>query len=202
MALVTINIDFGLPGTGPGSTYAGAGSAGFWNVVDAVTPAGVGQIRDTSGQLTSVTLFTTQNMSDVTPGAQPFSAAHAPLLGDYLVGGANTFTLTLSGLPEGSYSVIVYTVGRQDFPRASTVTPFGNVALAETNTGIYAGSLQEGVTHSVHELFVPSTGLALEIFSPADGFISGLQLAPVPEPSSAVLMCASLLLSVFRRKRA
>jgi hypothetical protein len=97
--------------------------------------------------------------------------------------------------------VIVYTVGRQDFPRASTITPFGDDALAKTNTGIYAGSLQEGVTHSVHEVFVPSTGLPLEIFSPADGFISGLQVSSIPEPGSAILMCAGLVLAAFRRRR-
>jgi hypothetical protein len=81
MALVKINIDFGLLGTGPASDYGAAGSAGFWNVIDQVTPTGVGQILDTTGQLTSLTLVTTQNMYDVTPSAQPFSPAHAPLLG-------------------------------------------------------------------------------------------------------------------------
>ena len=202
MAFVAINIDFGHPSTGPGNSYAGAGLAGFWNVIDSASSTAVGNIRDTAGVLTGVTLSTTQGMFDVTPSAQPFSATHTPLLGDYLVGGANEFTLTLSGLPEGNYSVIVYTVGRQDFARSSTVTPFGNDALMETNTGIYAGSLQEGVTHSVHELFVPASGLSLEIFSSSDGFINGLQVQSIPEPGSAILMFAGLILAAMSRKRA
>ena len=197
---MNINIDFGLLGTGPASEYAGAGSPGFWNVIDQVSPSGVGQIRDTVGQLTPLTLTTTQTMVDVTPSAQPFSATDAPLLGDYLVGGANTFTLTLSGLPEGVYSVVVYTTGRQDFPKPSTVTPFADPLLAETNSGVYGGALQEGITHSVHEVSVPSTGLPLRISSSSDGFINGLQIIAVPEPGAAVLIGAACLLALLRRR--
>jgi hypothetical protein len=197
-----INIDFGLPGTGPESSYGGAGTAGFWNVVSGVTATGVGGILDTAGQPTSVVLTTSQNMSAVTPSLQPFNPIDAPLLGDYLVGGANTFTMTVGGLPEGHYSVVVYTTGRQDFPQASTVTPFADPLLAEVNTGVYAGSLQEHITHSVHDLWVPSTGLSLQIFSSGDGFINGLQINPVPEPSAIALLFLGCIAALLRSKLA
>jgi hypothetical protein len=195
-----INIDFGLPGSGPDSSYGGAGIPGFWNVVSGVTTTGVGGIVDTAGQPTSVVLTTSQNMSVVTPSLQPFNPIDAPLLGDYLVGGANTFTMAVAGLPEGLYSVVVYTTGRQDFPHASTVTPFADPLLAEVNTGVYAGSLQEHVTHSVHDLWVPSTGLSLQIFSPADGIINGLQINPVPEPSTMALLFLGCIAALLRSR--
>ncbi|MCX6913649.1 MAG: PEP-CTERM sorting domain-containing protein [Verrucomicrobia bacterium] len=195
-----INIDFGLPGAGPATSYAGAGTPGYWNVIDHVTTTGVGGILDTAGQPTSVLLTTSQNMVDVAPSLQPFNPIDAPLLGDYLVGGANTFTLTVTGLPESFYSVIVYTTGRQDFPHASTVTPFADPLLAEVNTGVYAGSLQVNVTHSIHELWVPSTGLLLQISSPADGFINGLQITPAPEPSTMALLFLGCIAALLRRR--
>jgi hypothetical protein len=195
-----INIDFGSPGTGPDSSYAGAGVAGYWNVLDAVTPSGVGGILDTDGRPTSVFITTSQTMFDVTAFVQPYSPTDQPLLGDNLVSGANTFTMTFTGLEEGLYSVIVYTLGRQDFHRSSIVTPFGDPLLARTNTGFYAGSLQEGVTHSTHQLAVPASGLALEIYSSADGFITGLQIAQVPEPGTLALLWVGCTAAFLRRK--
>jgi hypothetical protein len=197
----SINIDFGLLGTGPASSNGGAGTPGYWNVVDHVTTTGVGGILDTAGQPTSVVLTTSQNMSAVTPSLQPYNPMDAPLLGDYLVGGANTFTMSVAGLPESFYSVIVYTVGRQDFPHPSTVTPFADPLLAQVNTGVYAGSLQVNVTHSVHDVWVPSTGLLLQIYSPADGFINGLQINPAPEPSTMALLFLGCIAALLRRRK-
>jgi len=196
-----INIDFGALLNGPDSNYAGAGTAGFWNTLDFVGTSGVSGIMDVEGNLTGVSIATSQNMVDVTPSSQPFLNDDGLILGDYLVGGSNTFTMSFAGLDEGLYSVIVYTVGRQDFARSSTVAPFGDVLALETNTGLYAGLLDEGVTHSIHEVNVGVSGLSLEISSPADGFVNAIQISAVPETATSALLMAFCALAIVCLRR-
>ncbi|WP_411846073.1 hypothetical protein AAFN60_21445 [Roseibacillus persicicus] len=200
----TINIDFGLPGAGPADSFGGAGTSGFWNVVDRVTSTGISGrgLVDVDGIRTSVIITTSQSMSDVTPSSQPFSALHAPLLGDYLVGGSNDFTLSIFGLQEGVYEFILYTTGRQDFTRSSLVVPNVEGVSGSTNTGVYDGELVEGVTHARFELPVGSDGIAFDVSSPSDGFINGIQIAPVPEASGALLLGVGFCLGVTLRNRA
>ena len=199
----TINIDFGLPGTAPNSTFGGAGSPGLWNVVDRVTTSGFAgdPILDINGQTTSLMITTSQTMVDVTPSSQPFSPTLAPLLGDYLVGGANTFTMTFLGLPEGLYKFVIYATGRQDVPRATTITTVGDPGSQTSVSGIYSGQLAEGETHSTMIRPVGKSGVAFQIFSPSDGFINGIQIAPIPEPGTTVLVVIALIAAVSRRKR-
>lgn len=199
----SINIDFGAVLNGPDDDYAGAGTAGFWNVLDSVNTAGVSGIMDIEGNLTGVSIATSQGMVDVTPNSQPFLNDDGLILGDYLVGGSNTFTMSFTGLDEGLYSVIVYTTGRQDFSRSSTVAPFGDPLALETNTGSYAGLLEEGVTHSIHEVNVGVSGLSLEISSPGDGFVNAIQISPVPEAATSALLIALCAFAVtcFRRRK-
>jgi len=199
----TINIDFGLPGTAPNSAFGGAGSPGLWNVIDRATVSGFtgGPILDINGQSTSLMITTSQTMNDVTPSSQPFSPTLAPLLGDYLVGGANTFTMTFLGLPEGLYKFVIYATGRQDFPRATTITPVGDLSAQTSVSGVYSGGLAEGVTHSTLVRSVGKSGIAFQISSPSDGFINGIQIAPIPEPSSAILFGFALIAAISQRKR-
>ena len=51
----SINIDFGLPNTGPPDSYRAAGIDGTWNSFEAVGPETY-QLLDVNGQLTGVTL--------------------------------------------------------------------------------------------------------------------------------------------------
>jgi hypothetical protein len=194
-----INLDFGSAGTAPDAAYAAAGTPGTWNNVTTLNTTAAGGFVDVTGSPTSLTLASSRALFAVTPSAQPFTGQTAALLGDYLVSPANDFTLTLSGLPAGPYRVLTYTVGRQDFPRSSTVTPFGNAALTATNTGVYAGSLQQGVTHSVHDLQVGPAGLTLNLFSSGDGFVTGMQISSIPEPGGLTAVAAALLMLGRRR---
>jgi hypothetical protein len=201
--MISINIDFGLPGTAPDSTFGGAGSPGLWNVVDQATATGFsgGPIRDINGIRTALSITTTQTMVDVTPSSQPFSATLAPLLGDYLVGGANTFTMTFLGLPDGLYKFVIYATGRQDNPRATTITTVGDSGSQTNISGVYGGKLAEGETHSTIVRTVGKGGVAFQIFSPSDGFINGIQISPVPEPATTVLVGLALIAAFSRRTR-
>jgi hypothetical protein len=140
-------------------------------------------------------------MFDVTPSSQPFSPTLAPLLGDYLVGGANTFTMTFLGLPDGLYKFVIYATGRQDVPRATTITTVGDSGLMTSISGIYSGKLAEGETHSTIIRPVGKSGIAFQIFSPSDGFINGIQIAPIPEPATTVLVGLALIAAFSRRIR-
>ena len=124
-----INLDFGPIGAGPSDAYPAAGMAGAWNVVDSIGTSGISGLFDVKCHRTGLSIASSDNLFAVTPSAQPFSGEDAELLGDYLVSAPNNLTLTFTGLAIGSYRIITYTVGRQDFPRASTVTPFGNPLL-------------------------------------------------------------------------
>lgn len=201
-AATSINLDFGPAGRLPPSSYAAAGSAGTWNNVASLGSFPMTGFVDTTGNPIALSIASSRPLFAVTPSSQPFSGPAADLLGDYLVSTLNDFTLTFAGLSPGDYRIFTYTVGRQDFPRPSTVTPFGDVSLAAANTGIWAGGLQEGITHSVHDLHLASGQFSLDIFSSADGFVNGLQLVQVPEPSVASLLPLSLLIfgcMIFRQ---
>jgi hypothetical protein len=197
-AATSINLDFGIAGTAPPSSYAAAGDPGTWNNVASLGTTPVTGFIDTSGDPTTLGIMSSQPLFPVTPSSQPFSGPVADLLGDYLVSALNNFTLTFSGLPSGVYRVYTYTVGRQDFPRSSTVTPFGDVSLTALNSGIWAGTLEQGITHSVHDLQVTSGGFTLDIFSPSDGFVNGIQIVPIPEPSGLWWLGALFILGWMR----
>jgi hypothetical protein len=105
------------------------------------------------------------------------------------------------GLPEGLYRFVIYATGRQDFPRATTITPNGDLGSQKSITGIYSGALAEGITHSTMVRSVGTSGISFQIFSSSDGFINGIQIAPIPEPGTTVLLGLALIAAVCRRIR-
>ncbi|WP_413168109.1 hypothetical protein ACL6C3_15455 [Capilliphycus salinus ALCB114379] len=119
---------------------------------------------DISGNAIPLTIGSSTRLFDVAPSSQPFSGENANFLGDYLVSANNDFTLTFSELPNGTYEILTYTVGRQDAPQESTVTPFGDASLTKTNRGVWFGSLREDVTHSRHVLEITEGEFSIDIF--------------------------------------
>src|SRR5688500_14608363 len=95
-----INIDFGTVGTPPPASYAGAGAAGTWNNVTALGSTPIGGFVDTGGN--SIPLLNLSSSRTLFTVTEPFSGPDAPLLGDLLVSAQNDFTLTFSGLANGS----------------------------------------------------------------------------------------------------
>jgi Ca2+-binding RTX toxin-like protein len=180
--LPSINLDFGAIDLAPSQSYSAAGVSGQWNVLDELdTSEQVNGFVDIFGNSVPLTIGSSTRLFDVTPFSQPFSGENANFLGDYLVSANNDFTLTFSELPNGTYEILTYTVGRQDFPQESTVTPFGDASLTKTNRGVWFGSLREDVTHSRHILEITEGEFSIDIFSPSDGFINGIQIIPVNE---------------------
>ena len=48
---------------------------------------------------------------------------------------------------------------------------------------------------------VGKKGIAFQVFAPSDGFINGIQIAPIPEPGTTVLVGLALIAAVTRGKR-
>jgi hypothetical protein len=180
-----INIDFGLSISAPPPTYSAAGAAGTWNVISNLGTSPVNGIVDGGGNLTTLSVTSSASMFATTPAFQPIDGSDGDLLGDYIVSGGNSATLTFSGLPDGDYRILTYTVARQDEPDFATVMPLGNPLLALTNTGIWAGALQQGVTHSLHDISIAQGGFTLRITTSSDAFVNGVQIISIPDPSAA-----------------
>lgn len=200
-ATVAANVDFGSSGI-PGPMFAAAGRAGLWSEVAHFNTVASNPVKDVTGLATTITFSGSAGFSSVTPSSQPFKGDDAKLLGDYLVSGLNNYTLTIHGLPNVPMDFIFYTIGRQDFARATTIAPFGNALLAKTATGVWGGKYVEGVTHLKFQLTPVAGKVNVAIFSPADAFLSGVQIATVPEPGSAALVAVAAVCLLSHRRRA
>ena len=210
MRAMTIKIDFGDLSDAPIESYGGGGSIapGTWNVYDGMDTSNLAGLVDIEGNSSPIEIsLLSGSLFAVTAGAEPFSGNHGPLLGDYIVGGANTFTMRMTNIPIGDYRLRVFTVGRQDFPAPSTLTLTGTTVnengVVRNVTGIWAGGLQRNVTHGGFSLSVedPSNDFFLEVFSPSDAFINGLRLWQIPEPGLPILLGIGILFSLIRRRR-
>ncbi|MBC2595489.1 hypothetical protein H5P28_14575 [Ruficoccus amylovorans] len=182
----SINIDFGTSRQTPQPAYAAAAPlSGYWNRYSSLRAGeSVESLADNSGAVTAdtvnVSFSFSKAVSDVNPGAQPFSKEDQPLLGDYLCTGTSTMTLAVAGLPEGTYTFYVYMVGRQDYPKAS------EVAIATSNSapqpksisGVWSEQYVEGESYARIKVEV-SHADTVQIFLNVrndDAFISGLQI--------------------------
>jgi hypothetical protein len=81
------------------------------------------------------------------------------------------------------------------------ITTVGDAGSQTSISGIYSGKLAEGETHSTMIRSVGKKGIAFQVFAPSDGFINGIQIAPIPEPGTTVLVGLALIAAVTRRKR-
>lgn len=194
---LVINIDFHDGNGKPTDDYAAAGVAGFWNVLGSGLGNGA-EILDGVGQVTGISISCNLSLFGVTTSNQGTEGNDGALLSDYLVNGAAEFDLTISGLEDGQYDILVYALGRQDYPCGTTVTINGNVNNQKYLTGIWPGSLMEGRTHTNHRVIVNSDPITLSVYSASDAFINGLQIVQVPEPATLLLLGLGAL--IFRNK--
>jgi hypothetical protein len=179
-----LNIDFDDGGSRPDSSYAAAGQAGFWNLLDGLDETPVGGFIDGQGLsppwLSELTLSADQGMGTTSPHAQPFSHEDADLLGDYLVSGRNDAEILLAGLPEGDYSLLLYFVGRQDYSRATdaSLTVGSTAPQATTVSGTWGDEFAENISHARFTFTVGAEDpVSISFSSPGDAFINGLQLS-------------------------
>ena len=188
-----LNVDFGQHGHAPATAYAAAGQAGVWNAVAGLTTTPRGGLVDGIGQtppwLASVTLSADQGMVDVVPHSQPFSNADATLLGDYIVSPQNQAEVYVEGLPEGDYTVLVYLIGRQDFPTSTEVSVTAATSTPESVSvaGTWGDVYVENRSHARFDVTVGADrSLTIALDDGSDAFINGFQLL-VRDPAESDL---------------
>ncbi|MBX3323606.1 MAG: hypothetical protein KF757_11510 [Phycisphaeraceae bacterium] len=174
----SINIDLGTEAGTPGSGYAAAGHAGYWN--DALHGEAL-DLKDLNGNPTGVSIILPHDFS--TPITDPNLAGGAlALLGDAMSGFGDVMAfIQFSGLAPGIYDVFAYGYsGGGPFE----ATLFQLQSYYQNLSGPYTGTLVEGVTHAHFFLQVNQNG-TLELgvvggFWGSSGYVSGFQLVHEP----------------------
>lgn len=195
----SINIDFGTGRGTPNYFYPAAGEFGFWNTITLEVGTSF-QLDNTNHASTPARIRFVGFYGATFPTGATDKVPDGPwagLIGDYVFGVSNEGSLQFSGLASGVYDVIVYTVGRQDFPYTRSVTIEGETRYA---TSVFGGSLVEGETHTRHRVRIDDGTLDLSLYGGADVSSNGVQLVLVPSPSAAVLLMIGGV-SAARRRR-
>jgi hypothetical protein len=207
---LAINIDFGTTFGTPSNSYgAAAGHVGYWNGI-VPTSSGPHALLNLAGAPSGVTLTISAGEASFSSNDPSTSGDDQALLDDELdirpIGVGNTATVTLIGLPADTYDVYTYArdadtpaneevsvnvngVGGQNvMPTSDT---FSGFALGE-NYALHTVTIAAGQNLSIVVTIVQDPG--------ADyGMINGIQL--VPEPRSALLLAAGLILLAAHRHR-
>lgn len=178
------NIDVGMPGSQPPSSYGGAGLPGVWNSVlaDHVSPFTPGptpqddMLVDLQGNPTAVGFHQFGGMELITASDPSVSGADAALLNDYVVThNALENCMYLNGLQNGTYEVITY-AWMPDHPETDQVVRFDFHPGSTPVGGAWSGGHVEGVTYSRDIVEVTSGNM---------GFHVGLGVGEPAEPGAA-----------------
>jgi hypothetical protein len=195
------NIDFNAAFGTPTSAYgAAAGQPGVWQTLTGA--AGPTTLNDISGAATAVTLT-------LSPAVGQFQFNNAGTLGDdqalmddFLdIGGVgSSVTMTFANMTPGSYLVYSYAWAADSATFITSVNASGGPQLVG---GAWPGSQQLGVTYALHSVDVLVDGLLTVSFTTDAGFgsVNGIQIAPVPEPTSMALCGVAIGLAAWKRRR-
>jgi hypothetical protein len=167
-----VNVDFHDGAGTPQQSFSAAGSTGYWNTVGSDLGDSTG-IRDTSGAMTTLSISSSRSLFPVTWGNASLEGDSAALLEDYLCSHLNDFVLTISGLSNLVYKLIVYTAPT---PYATTVTINGDFNSSAVMTGNWPGYFEQGSTHTLHYVQVTNGTIRVALQKDADAFINGFQL--------------------------
>ncbi|MCG3123791.1 MAG: hypothetical protein GIKADHBN_02212 [Phycisphaerales bacterium] len=195
----------------PGVEYAGAANqAGLWNRVDGSS----GVLRDVNGNLTSSQsgllggLLTTTSITGADPGDKELM--ESVFFGDR-IGSAQA---GVSNLAPGPYRIYVYAWQPPDSPLATQ----SRIAINETTSGtslvvetVFGGGWSghsPGMTYATADInVVASSGLLLfGLLSLGNGedspvsVLNGIQIVPIPAPTTAVMVLVLLPLASCRRR--
>jgi len=211
------NVDVGLPGSQPSSSYAAAGQAGFWNSVLAESGADDVLLVDVNGNSTSVGFHQIGGMELVTTVDSSVSGDDAALLNDYVATHSLTLEncMYLNGLENGTYEVITY-AWMPNSPMTLQEVFFDGLPGSTLVGGPYSGQHEQGITYS-REVFEVTFGhigwhAGIPVGFPAEpgAAFNGFQIrrlataVPVSSTRGITVMGVLLLLLgglVLRRRR-
>jgi hypothetical protein len=183
------NVDFNSPFctlcATPASTYAGAGTAGVWNPVDA-SLTGPHALVDKTGAATGVTLTQSGSLLNTLEFDNlNFTGDDAALMEDIVYGGGGagaSHTITISGLAAGNYDVITYAQAPDDKLNFLTdVSVAGSLDGIQTVGGLtWPGTHVLGGSHARHAVSVAAGADLVVTITVNASFdsVNGLQIEP------------------------
>jgi len=203
----TLNFDLNRAGDALYSGTALAPDPGTtWNEIVAGAAMTVSGALDSTGAPTSVGMTVTPFDGDATPRAWSNGSNGSPnpadLMSEYLYPGNGTqYSVTVSGLAAGSYSLYVYAHGDQP-NQTSLITVDAANGGASASTGetgadwrdIYSADGPPAVT-------LPATVDGSGALTFTTSYLNGFQVMPVPEPGVTLLAGFGLLGLARRRRR-
>jgi hypothetical protein len=151
-----INIDFGLPGSGPAPTYAAAGLPGVWNSIEGThtpfqNPEIIYNLVDLDGNPTAVTLYQFGGTELIVENDPSVTGDDAVLLNDANVTHTQNLEtcLFINGLEDGEYEIITY-AWRPNHPGVLGKVRHDFNPLNVIVGGAWPGRHVEGVTYARH----------------------------------------------------
>jgi hypothetical protein len=174
----SVNIDAGDLSGAPASDYGAAGLPGTWNVLTN-DPGDPQPLVGLTGQHLAATV--TRDFGYALAFDDPDTTGNDQALMDDGLGdvGDVQMTLWIDGLLDGTYEVIIYawTPVRPD--DSTLVMVNDDLFTGLISGGPWPGTLEEWVTHVIHEVEVTNGMLAINIVGGswgASGFLNGVQL--------------------------
>ena len=207
-----INVDFntGVAGDqanpGPVPGFAAAGAASCWNLATGTTQVAFPALQTGLGCTpTGVSMSRSSALGGNFAFNNAGTAGNDALLlddGQDLSAVTGALTVTFNGLANGPYDVYVY-AWAPDVPTAdfTTVTIDG---LAAQNVGgaAFAGSYVQGQHYAKGTVNIAGGSLTITADGAVGSFgtLNGIQLVPVPEPTSLSLLALGALALIRRRR--
>lgn len=159
----SFNIDISPAATPnvPSDTYGGAGRPGHWFTTPATHTVTVNNLVDVNNNVTNVSFRQIGGTETLTIADGAVTGQHAALMNDCLITHTTVENcLFFSGLEPGEYEVIVYA----RMPNQPTIISNADVDQEPGNPkkpvgGVWPGQHQVGISYSIHNATVASSGI-------------------------------------------
>lgn len=178
----------------PTAAFGGAGLAGMWNPLNAGSTQN--NLFDILNNPTAASV-TIDGFVFAAPNNQGYAGDDLLMMGDIADGPTS---ITMNGLVDGMYNVIVYAQAPDSTTFLTDVTIGG---VTQTVGGTWGGTYSQGNTHSMHTVNVVG-GTFTATISVNSGFasVNGMQVSVVPEPATFVALGLGLAgLALARRRK-